>query len=174
MKRIVIVAIAAASLGLLPDAAHAQLRLGVAGGPVTPVGSFGDAVSAGLHGGLVLEVGVPLFPVSLRADLMAQRFPGAGAAANLNEVFATANGRFGLLPIPLVSAYLTAGAGLYSSTYDPDPAISASRTTDLGLNAGVGGSINLIVVRPFVEVRYHHVLADNARGFIPVTVGLYF
>lgn len=174
MRTVFSVAVITVMLHALPSSGTAQVRLGVGGGPVTPVGSLADVTNAGFHGGVVLELGVPLLPVSLRGDLMLQRLPGTGDVPNLNEVYATANARFGVLPIPLVSAYFTGGVGMYSSSWDADPAATTSRTTDVGVNVGIGGSANLIVVRPFIEARLHRVFGDNARSFVPVTVGVYF
>jgi hypothetical protein len=174
MRRLFVMAAALAALAALPQDASAQVRFGVGGGPVFPLGDFGDAVNTGLHGGLALELGLPIIPVGVRADLMLQRFGGVGDIGDMTEVFGTINGRFGLLPLPLVSAYLTAGGGLYSSTWDPTPGVDSERVTDFGINAGVGGSVNLLVIRPFVEARFHRVLGDNARSFIPILVGVYF
>jgi hypothetical protein len=167
---------AAAVLALLASAtpASAQIRLGVAGGPSTPVGGLSDVVNPGVHGGLVLNVGLPLIPISVRGELMVQRLPGAGDGAALDQVWGAANGRLDLLPLPLVGVYVTAGAGLYSSRFDPNPLATPERTTDPGINIGVGADIQLFVVRPFIEARYHRVLTDPARGFVPITVGVFF
>jgi hypothetical protein len=173
MTRFFGAALCAACLIALPHDASAQVRIGVGAGPVTPLGDLGDAVDAGIHGGLALELGVPLLPLGLRADLMMQRLPGRAGAGNLTDIFATLNGRLDVLPVPLLSAYATAGGGLYSSSWSTD-GTDAGRTTDFGINAGIGASIGLVVVRPFVEVRLHRVLGDNSRSFVPVTLGLFF
>jgi hypothetical protein len=131
-------------------------------------------VNAGFHGGVVVDRGIPLLPFGVRADAMFQRMPGAGGGADFNQLFGTVNGRVGLLPIPLLSAYATAGAGLYSSSFAGAGAAAGERTVDTGINAGVGARVNLIVVRPFIEARYHRVLTDPARGFIPISVGVFF
>jgi hypothetical protein len=172
MRRILAAAVAASLLTLSSDA-QAQVRIGVGAGPVTPLGDLADAVDTGLHGGLALELGLPLLPIGLRADAMVQRFSGRGDVGNLNEFYGTLNGRFDVLPVPLLSAYVTAGGGLYSSKWDAAGG-SSERQTDFGINAGVGGSIGLVVVRPFIEVRAHRVLGDNARTFVPVTIGVFF
>jgi hypothetical protein len=155
-------------------AAQAQVNLGVAGGPVSPAGQLGDVVNPGFHGGVVVDLGIPLLPFGVRADAMFQRLPGARGGADFNQLFGTMNGRVGLLPIPLLSAYATAGAGLYSSSFAGDGAGDGERTVDTGLNAGVGARVNLIFVRPFIEARYHRILTDPARGFIPISVGVFF
>jgi hypothetical protein len=169
-------ALLAAGLFLLPAAVPAQVTLGAAAGPSFPVGRLADRVEPGFHGGLVLQAGLPLLPVGIRADLMLQQLPGTAGGDGFSQFYGTLNGRVGLLPIPLVSLYATAGVGLYSSTYAADRAADAEtgRRTDTGINGGVGARLNLLVVRPFVEARYHRVPGEPARGFLPVTVGIWF
>jgi hypothetical protein len=171
--RLLIVATAVCFTALAAPSS-AQVSFGVAGGPSAPAGSLSDIVDPGLHGGLVLGLGLPLLPVSVRGDLMAQRLPRSGGGDAFNLLWAAVNGRLDLLPVPLLAAYVTAGAGLYSSTFDVDPVAATSRATDTGLNAGVGAELNLLVGRPFVEIRYHRVLSDPARAFIPITIGIMF
>jgi hypothetical protein len=175
MRRVFLAATAGLALAsATPPAAQAQVNLGVAGGPVSPVGRLADVVNAGFHGGVVVELGIPLLPFGVRADAMFQRLPGAAGGADFNQLFGTVNGRVGLLPIPLLSAYATAGAGLYSSSFAGGGAADGGRSVDTGLNAGVGARVNLIFVRPFIEARYHRVLTDPARDFIPISVGVFF
>jgi hypothetical protein len=175
MRRASIATAAGLALALATaPAAQAQVNLGVAGGRVSAVGQLGDVVNAGFHGGVVVDLGIPLLPFGLRADAMFQRMPGAGGGADFNQLFGTVNGRVGLLPIPLLSAYATAGAGLYSSSFAGDGAADGGRSVDSGLNAGVGARINLIFVRPFIEARYHRVGTEPVRSFIPISVGVFF
>lgn len=158
---------------LIPHAAVAQLRVGVAGGPVFPVGDFGDALERGGHGGVVLDFGVPLFPVSLRGDLMVQRLPATEGNGLAYRHFAgTVNARVDVLPVPLIAAYVTGGVGLYYSDYTDDPQASSGWGTETGLNLGVGASLSLLFVRPFAELRYHHVWVEPTRIFVPLTFGL--
>jgi hypothetical protein len=175
MRQISSVAIAALTLAMITaPAAQAQVNLGIAGGPVSPVGQLADVADAGFHGGVVVDLGIPLLPFGVRGDVMFQRLPGAGGGADFNQLFGTVNGRVGLIPIPLLSAYATAGAGLYSSSFAGDRADDTGRSVDTGLNAGVGARVNLIFVRLFIEGRYHRVLAEPARAFIPITAGIFF
>jgi hypothetical protein len=154
--------------------AHAQLSFGVGGGPSTPVGSLADGVGAGWHGGVVADLGVPLLPFSLRGDVMFQDLPGTAGGNSYRQFAATLNGRLGLLPLPLVSAYVTAGPGLYASSFDPAPGATNDRAVNSGINAGVGARVNLLVIRPFIEARFHRVFAEPARMFVPITVGVIF
>ena len=154
--------------------AHGQVRLGVAGGPAHALGDFGDALDAGFHGGIVADFGLPLIPLSLHGDLMYQRNAAASPQVDdYSHVAATANARLDLIPLPLVSAFVTGGVGLYASDY-PDDALDASSgwSTEPGINVGVGAALSLLFLHPFVELRYHRVLSDPARSFVPLTIGL--
>lgn len=169
-------ALLVATLALVMDArgAGAQVRLGVGGGPATPVGDFGDPLERGFHGEVLVDLGLPLVPLGLRGSLTYMRLPASDPEAeDYSHIAGTLNARFDLLPIPLVDAYVTAGVGLYSSDYaDQLPGASDGRDTERGISVGVGASVNLVFVRPFAELRYHRVLDDPARSFVPLTVGV--
>jgi hypothetical protein len=170
-------AAAVLAIGLLvwAPAARAQAGFGVAGGPSFPMGDLKNLVNPGFHGGVVLELGIPLLPIGLRADGMFQQLPGAAGGQNFRQVAGTVNGRLGVLPIPFISAYVTAGAGIYASDFAGGQATAGtSWNSDVGINGGIGGRLNLLVIRPFIEARYHHVMTSPSRAFVPVTVGVFF
>lgn len=171
--RITIAALAAvlALGGAVP--AHAQVSFGVAGGPVFPLGRFGDVVETGLHGGVIADIGLPLLPFSVRGDVMFQHLPGTAGGDSYQHVAGTLNAQLDLLPIPLVSTYITAGLGLYGSNYSRETT-ARDWAAHTGINAGVGAQVNLLVLRPFIEARYHRVLADGGRSFLPITIGIFF
>lgn len=169
----VLVAVALVAIAMAGPA-HAQVGIGPAGGPSFPMGSLSDVVDSGFHGGIALDIGVPLLPFGLRADLLFQQLPGTAGIDDFRQVSGTLAARIGVVPLPIVSAYLIAGAGLYGSSWDPDPAVDGDWSAEPGVNVGVGARINLLIVRPFVEARYHRVASDPGRGFIPVTVGITF
>jgi hypothetical protein len=174
MRTLRIAAFAGGMLAAVATAGHAQIGFGVAGGPTFPAGDLSNVVNAGFHGGVVAELGIPLFPLGVRADLMLQQMPGIAGNSDFRQLAGTVNGRFGLLPLPFVSAYVTAGAGLYGSSFQPATGTTDGWTRNAGINGGIGARLNLIVLRPFVEARYHRVMGDQARSFIPVTVGIFF
>jgi hypothetical protein len=166
--------LAIALVAATATAGHAQIGFGVAGGPSFPAGDLSNVVNAGFHAGVVAELGIPLFPLGVRADLMLQQMPGIGNNSDFRQLAGTVNGRFGLLPLPFVSAYVTAGAGLYGSSFQPSTGTTDGWTQNAGINGGLGARLNLFVLRPFVEARYHRVMGDQARSFIPVTFGIFF
>ena len=53
-------------LSLTPVTSEGQVRLIIGGGLSQPNGDFTSQVNTGLHGRAGLQVGVPVFPVSLR------------------------------------------------------------------------------------------------------------
>ena len=108
---VTIASLAAAALLWMPSSAGAQLGIGIAGGPVVPIGDLGEQVDGGFHGGVVLDVALPLLPVGFRGDLFYQRLPGAGSQESYDHFSVTANARLTILPLPLLSGYVTAGAG---------------------------------------------------------------
>lgn len=166
--------IALAALAFAAAPATAQIGFGVAGGPATPVGSLSDVVNPGLHAGVMADAGLPLFPLGLRAEAMFQRLMQRGDGDHYDEFRATLNGRFDVLPLPLVGAYVTGGVGVYSTQFDAGFATNTGRRTDTGFNIGVGAELNLFLVRPIVEARFHRVLADQGRSYIPISIGFFF
>jgi hypothetical protein len=176
MKAILLAGCLAGALVVVPATADAQLRIGVGGGPTLPTGNLADAVDAGFHAGVVLDLGMPLLPFGVRADLVYQQLPGANGGDSFRQIAAIANGRVGLLPVPLLSAYITGGLGVYASDFSGDVTLPATNgwSTDIGVNGGAGARVNLLVVRPFVEIRYHHVLTNPGRDFLPITFGIFF
>jgi hypothetical protein len=154
--------------------AHAQLRVGVAGGPVYPLGDLGDALQRGYHGGVVFDAGLPLLPLSLHGSLMFQRNQASDREdQDYRHLAGALNARFDLLPIPLVAAYVTGGAGMYLSDYIDDQIAGVPGwAAEPGVSGGVGASLSLIVAQAFVEVRYLRKLSQPARSFLPVTIGV--
>jgi hypothetical protein len=169
MRKLIVSSLAAGALALAAPAAHAQVGFGIGGGPTFPTGNLSNAVNAGFHGGVVVDLGIPLLPLGVRGDAMLHHMPGVGNAPNLRQFAATVNGRFSLLPLPLVSAFVIGGPGMYVGGFS-----GQDTTTDVGFNIGVGARVNLLVIRPFIDARYNRVLRDPGRGFIPVTVGIMF
>jgi hypothetical protein len=155
--------------------AAGQIRLGLAGGPTVPLHSLARVADPGFHGGLLLDVGLPLIPVGARGELMLQRLPGSAAGESYDELRATLNGYFDVLPLPLAGLYVTGGGGMYASRFDPrEGASSRPAGWEPGFNVGLGAELNLFLVRPFVEARLHQVLGDRPRSFVPVSVGVFF
>ena len=170
----VVLAFAAAA-----PAAHGQVGFGMKGGPTMPSGDL-EGWGTGYQGGLALEISLPVPLVGLRADAEVHRF--SGPESNLYQANVTGGARVSILSLPRLSLYGVAGGGAYYSISDD---LSELVRADLegedptdhiwGVNGGVGAELPGLVVRPFVEVRYHRMLGDyDSMTFTPVSVGLMF
>jgi hypothetical protein len=168
MKRLLLSLLLGSMVVAVPDTATAQLvRFGIGAGPSTPAGNFGDVFDTGVHAQAMIGLQVPLLPVRLRADLGYHRFPSSGAES-LDQFAGVVNGFLTVVPLPVVNAYVSGGAGLYHASH------ATESSTDFGVNGGVGVRANLWLIAPFAEVRYHHVLGDGSARFLPVTIGVMF
>jgi hypothetical protein len=169
-RMVPMVAAVAMLLSFAPASASAQLvRFGVGAGPSIPTGSFGDLFQTGVHAQAMLGLRIPLVPVAVRADVGYHRFtsPTPGVS-DLNQIAGTVNGFLTVVPLPVVSAYLTGGAGVYHLS-------SGGTNTEFGVNGGAGVRANLWLIEPFAEIRYHHVLGDGGAGrMMPITIGVMF
>jgi len=171
LKRVITMIVAGLVLSsLAPTSASAQLvRFGVGVGPSMPTGSFGDVFQTGVHAQAMLGLRIPLVPVAVRADLGYHRFtsPSPGVA-DLDQFAGTVNGFLTVVPLPVLSGYVTGGAGVYHLS-------GGGSSTEFGVNGGAGIRANLWLIEPFAEVRYHHVFADGGAGrMLPITIGVMF
>lgn len=167
------VALAVVAVALAPGSASAQLDVGLVAGPSYPVGSLGDVVDPGYHVGIAADIGVPLVPLGLRGDVTFQNLPGKGDTDSYRQVAAIASGRIGVSPLPLLGPYFIAGIGLYASSFDENSDSQAWRS-DVGVNAGLGAQIRLLLIEPFIEVRYHRLFSGAGRSFVPIGIGIFF
>ncbi len=166
MRRI---AFLAALLLVLPTAAESQTRLLVGAGLSTPNGDFSDAVDAGLHGRVGLQVGVPVFPVSARAEGELHRFGEKATDDNTTMLTGTLSAVLSLGGIGL-SPYVIAGIGQYRIDGSVGDAITKN-----GIHGGFGVSLGALGVGGFAEIRLVSISSDvGNRRYIPVTVGLRF
>ncbi|MDA0311529.1 MAG: outer membrane beta-barrel protein [Gemmatimonadetes bacterium] len=166
MRRIALLAVLALAL---PVAVDAQARLMVGGGLSTPNGDFSGAVDAGLHGRVGLQVGVPVFPVNIRAEGEVHRFPEVTGGAKTNMIAGTVSAVMSLGGIGL-SPYVLAGFGRYRV----DPSATAAETNK-GFHGGFGVSLGALGLGGYAEIRVVNVSgATGDTRYIPVTVGLRF
>jgi hypothetical protein len=181
LKRSLFLAIAAIALVAVPRVSHAQLgvlkpfQLGVAGGGTLPMSTLSNTTKTGYNGTVALGINLPIIPVGLRVDGAYNAF-GAKVAggAKLHVMSATGNVVYGL-PIPGLSPYLIAGAGLYMPTVTA-PGLASTTENHIGWNAGAGVNIPLSGFNAFVEARYNRLTTKNGgkMEFVPVTFGIMF
>lgn len=169
-------ALAGAAL-LAGSPAEAQLRpweISIAGGPTLATGSFADMANTGYHVQGSVGIGIPLFPVGVRADLLWQEMPDV-AGGNFRHIGGIANATLGL-PLVLIEPYVLAGVGMFSISEPEedhgDHAHEAGSETSTGFNVGAGLELGLLGLKGFGEVRY----LDVGRGHrtIPITIGIRF
>ena len=178
-----------AGLGLLlavaAAPARAQVAFGLAGGATVPSGSLNDRQNLGYNGLATLQLGVPTFPIQVRADLQYNSFGGKDFRNALNQavdgadtrvISGSVNAVLALLQGP-VKPYLIGGVGYYDTELKGTDA-----TRKLGYNYGGGVKFGMSGASIFVEARLHQIndATFNVGGnrttakFIPVSVGIMF
>ncbi len=94
------------------------------------------------------------------------------------------NAKMGVLPIPIISPYLTGGIGLARISADETkviyqgqptksfPSFSSETKTSFNIGAGVDFKLGVDL---FLEVKYTWILTDNQTStYVPVTIGVTF
>jgi len=200
MKR---TAINAAVLGLVLSAAAAPVsaqaivsspvRFGIMGGATAPLSDFSDAAKTGWNAGVLVNIGVPLVPVSFRIDGQWQQLKGknfdAGKGTISHDDFRIIDGTANVVytfgaALP-AKFYLIGGAGVYNLRVRNDDLDASASSTKFGLNGGVGFKFQLTGFSTFIEARYHNVIHGSAIGdvgdenakslqFVPISVGITF
>jgi len=170
-------------------------QLGVRGGASVPMGDLADD---GLEGGNattgfnvagLIAFAPPALPMGLRVEVAYDRFgvdldafgaEAEGVDANWNVLSGTANAGFGLGGVG-VRPYLIGGVGVYryelkvSGDDGEGGTVSfAFDDTDVGVNGGLGLRFGLGALSTFVEARFHHVFAEEALQYVPISVGIVF
>ena len=176
---------AGAALLLAAAPAHAQVAFGLAAGATVPSGSLNDRQNLGYNGLATLQLGVPTFPLQLRADLQYNSFGGKNFTNAVNQavdgldtrvISGTVNGVFTLLQ-GAVKPYLIGGVGYYDTQLKGTDA-----TRKFGYNYGAGVKFGMTGASLFVEARLHEIkdatfdVGGNrsTAKFIPVTIGILF
>ena len=108
MRQLMLLAVLA--LASTPVISVGQVRLMVGGGLSQPHGDFADQANRGLHGRAGLQVGVPVFPVSLRGEGEIHQFSQPTGLENTTMLNGTLSAVLGLGGIGL-QPYLLAGIG---------------------------------------------------------------
>lgn len=167
MRRIALLAVLAFAL---PVSASAQTHLIVGAGLSRPISDFGDAVDSGMHGRVGLQVGIPVFPVSLRGEAELQSYSEAVGDDKTNVLSGSLSAVLSLGGIGL-RPYLIAGLGNYGIKGSG----ADGRDWERGLHGGFGASLGALGFGGFAEVRFVNV--DGTAGdtrFVTATLGLRF
>jgi opacity protein-like surface antigen len=196
-------AINAAVLGLILSAAAAPvsaqaivsspIRFGIMGGATVPLSDFSDNAKTGWNAGILMNIGVPLVPVSFRVDGQWQQLTGkdfdAGKGFITHDDFRIIDGTANVVytfgaALP-TKFYVIGGLGAYNVRVKNDDLNANASSTKFGLNAGVGFKFQLTGFATYIEARYHNVIhgtavgdvsSDNSKSlqFLPISVGITF
>jgi hypothetical protein len=167
MRRVALLALVALAL---PAALNAQARLMVGAGISSPNGDFADAVDAGKHGRVGLQVSVPVFPVSLRAEGEFHSFSEATGSEKAQLINGTISAVLSLGGIGL-TPYILAGLG----SYRYDESTTAEAVTNRGIHGGLGASIGALGLGGFAEVRLVNISGEDGDSrYVAATVGFRF
>jgi opacity protein-like surface antigen len=196
-------AINAAVLGLVLSAAASSVsaqavisspvRFGIMGGATLPLSDFKDAAKTGWNAGVLVNIGVPLVPVSFRVDGQWQQLTGknyeVGKGAITHDDFRIIDGTANVVytfgaALP-TKFYLIGGAGAYNLRVKNEDLDASASSTKFGLNGGVGFKFQLTGFSTFIEARYHNVFHGTDIGdsnssdskslqFVPISVGITF
>jgi hypothetical protein len=173
-----------AFLSLAPGAkAQKSYAVGFAGGAAIPTGQFSDGQSTGYGGTAFIALGVPDLPFGVRFDGIYSDFSGrtvtpAGGVSTTNprvRVMGLLGNLIYSFPGTSAKPYLVTGGGIYNTKADVADARSEN---DFGYNAGFGATFGVGRLAAFVEVRYHGISREAAKGgniqFVPITLGIMF
>ncbi len=158
----------------------------------------------GYGGGVHLDINLPvLFSIRIAADyttyspdkekfkgILAAQVPGSIASGfevdggRFNIFSVSANGKLSLLPTPIISPYITAGAGIGSiSSSDLTvkfqgqnlvTAAAPAAETKAAVNFGAGIDLS-IVVTLYLEAKYTIIFTNGeSSSFVPVSLGITF
>lgn len=198
MKRMILV------LGLLlPLSLYAQtpLSFGVhANGAALNVPEpLKDVYGAGFGGGAHLDLDLLVLSLRLSGDYISfspdnnkylaviNSIPGVNASAldggRLSIISGHVNGKLPLLPVPVISPYVTGGVGLSRISVDdvkvtvngvPVTAPAPSPETKTTINLGAGLDLKLGIAL-FIEARYTWIFTEGETStYVPVTLGITF
>jgi hypothetical protein len=160
----------------LPEGASAQPRLVLGVGISNPAGDLGTEVESGYHGRVAVQLGVPVFPVSVRAEGGVHSFDAAGTSGGTMQQLDGAISAVISLGGIGIGPYFFGGMGKYRQDFSEEFA-RGDPVTRGGMHAGFGVNVGLLGFGGFAEVRIVDLDVDTDVGnnrFVPITVGVRF
>lgn len=166
---------------------------------------FKEVYGFGYGGGVHLDINLPLIlAIRIQGDyvtfglddakfknLLVNANPGTtasqyavgGGRFNILSVFA--NTKISPLPLPIVSPYLTGGAGIANVSVSDfkitHPTLQFNNTvglkgeTNFSANLGAGVDLDLIVLKLYLELRYTWIFSSGSTStYVPVSLGITF
>lgn len=150
-RSIAVAVLLAATFAARP--AGAQLRFG--GHMARSADAFGQVRGLGLR----LSFGVPLLPIGLAVN--AERFFDGCPTGECGFSGLTVDANYSL-PVPVLQPWLGVGWSVREAI------VAEQRTTERGLNLGVGARLTLAALEPFVDVRYELEAAPARRTVVRI------
>jgi opacity protein-like surface antigen len=204
MKTITVVALSLLCFAL-PATAQVSIGWGIHGeaAKVDVGGTLSNVYGWGYGGGVHLDVDMMMISLRFSGDYTSiapdqDKYRSAlasllGTTANsyvvdggdLRFLSASANVKWKILPLPIVSPYLTGGVGT-TRISKSDLTVKYQGTaiggvpnvgtqTKSAINLGAGVDLKLAGVALFIEGRYTWVLTDGEKtGYIPISIGITF
>lgn len=153
---------------------HAQspVSFGAAGGVNLPMGDLSDEADTGWMVNALVQFDIPLLPLAVRGDFHFSQLAETGDHDDheFRIVGGSVSGVYSVVPGP-ARLYVLGGVGIYNVS---DPHGEEFEGTNPGIHAGAGLELNLAVIRPFVEGRFHNIFAEESMQFAPVVIGIRF
>lgn len=166
-------------------------------------GSLEEVYGMGYGGGVHLDVEFMMFSLRASGDYITfspdndkyrsalSRLTGSAAAGfaidggRVNIMSGTLSGKWGVLPLPLLTPYLTGGIGLARLSVDEAkvtlngvaqgsiPAVQAETKTLA--NVGAGADLKLPGLSLYLEAKYAWIFTEGeTSSYIPITLGITF
>jgi len=176
----------AAFAGLLafPFTVQAQrsLSVGVSGGVSVPMGDLADAVDMGYNVTGHIYYTRSTTKLGFRGDVGYDSWEGKGGSAaydaNRSSLSFVANGTFSFgESTAAMRPYVLVGAGMYNTKLSSEAAgvESSSKSTDAGIQGGLGLTFKLSGFNTFLEARYVNVFSEgSSTSFAPIVFGIRF
>lgn len=182
---------------------HANLSvLDLPGPEVNGARPLSDIYGTGFGGGLHLDIDFLVLGVRVSADYISfspdndryrealSRLTGSAASqfsvdgGQLSIISGNVNAKMSLLPLPVVSPYLTGGVGLARISTDETkivfngtpssayPSFSSETKTAVNLGAGIDLKLGITL---FIEAKYTWIFTEGETStYVPVTLGITF
>jgi opacity protein-like surface antigen len=203
VKRFIIVLLLSA-LGVSVTQAQVGARFGIHGNAasINVAAPFSDVYGLGYGGGAHLDITFLLWSIRFSGDYIMfspdegkyrstlANLTGGSAAAfsieggKIDIISGAVNAKFTVIPLPVVSPYITGGVGLArigvgdltvrqnGVVLGTLPSLSSETKTSVNLGAGIDFSL---VIDLFLEAKYTWIFTEGETStYIPVTLGITF
>lgn len=153
--------------------AQAQVRFGVGGGLLMPMGDYGTADKMGFVAGAGVIIPVGTAPVGVRVEGSYSQTSHDGVSGKSKIMGGMASLIYSFTGAGSVTPYVLAGIGYYNVKVDV-PGFSADESK-VGFGGGGGIRFPMGSASLFAEARYMNIsTTGSATTFVPIVVGVSF